>query len=88
MEDGGLFNGHLLYFTTIWYTLMTFGILYGHLVYFSPFWYVVPIKIWQPWSCVDKKCWKAAETAPTVSRCQARRSIIIVSRVARFFLLQ
>jgi hypothetical protein len=50
MEDVGLFYGHLVYFTAIWYILLTFGlfsaiwyilltsgIYYGHLVYFSRF---------------------------------------------------
>jgi hypothetical protein len=41
MEDVGIFNGHLVYFTAIWYILWLFGV-------FSPFWYVVPRKIWQP----------------------------------------
>jgi hypothetical protein len=49
MEDVGLFYGHLVYFTAIWYTyivaiwyiLWLFGI-------FTPFWYAVPRKIWQP----------------------------------------
>jgi hypothetical protein len=36
------FNGHLAYFTSIWYIFWPFGI-------FFPFWYVVPRKIWQPW---------------------------------------
>jgi hypothetical protein len=35
MEDVGIFNGHLVYSTTIWYILWSFGI-------FFPFWYVVP----------------------------------------------
>jgi ABC-type spermidine/putrescine transport system permease subunit II len=40
MEDFGIFYGHLVYFTAIWYVLWPFRIVYGHLVYFSPFWYV------------------------------------------------
>jgi hypothetical protein len=43
MEDFGLFYGHLVYFTYIWYTyftailfiLLPLGIFYGNLVYFS-----------------------------------------------------
>jgi hypothetical protein len=38
MEDVGTFYGHLVYFTSIWYILWTFGIFYGHLEYFSPSW--------------------------------------------------
>jgi hypothetical protein len=49
MKDVGMFNGHLVYFTAIGYTLWTLGVLCGNLVYFSPFWYVVLRKIWQPW---------------------------------------
>jgi hypothetical protein len=49
MEDVGVFYGHLVYLTAIWYTLWTCGIFCGNLVYFSPFWYVVLRKIWQPW---------------------------------------
>jgi hypothetical protein len=33
MEDVGLFYGHLVFFTPIWYVLWSFGIFYGHLVY-------------------------------------------------------
>jgi hypothetical protein len=49
MESFGIFYAHLVYFTTIWYTLGTFCILCCNLVYFPPFWYFVPRKIWQPW---------------------------------------
>jgi hypothetical protein len=42
MEDVGIFYGHLVYFTVIWYILWYFGI-------FFPFWYVAPRKIWHPW---------------------------------------
>jgi hypothetical protein len=31
-----LFNGHLVYFTYIWYNLWLFGILAGYLVYSPP----------------------------------------------------
>jgi hypothetical protein len=37
----GIFYGHLVHFTAIWYILWSFSI-------FSTFWYVVPRKIWQP----------------------------------------
>jgi hypothetical protein len=36
-EDVGLFCGHLIYFSAIWYTLWPFGIFYGYLVNFSRF---------------------------------------------------
>jgi hypothetical protein len=50
MEVAGLFYGHVVYFTAIWYRyivafwymLWLFGIVF-------PFWYVEPRKIWQPW---------------------------------------
>jgi hypothetical protein len=48
VEDVGILNDHLVYFTAIWYSLLLFHIFYGYLVYFSPFWYVVPSEIWQP----------------------------------------
>jgi ABC-type spermidine/putrescine transport system permease subunit II len=51
MEDVGMFYGHLVYFTAIWYILGPLGTFYGYLVYFFPFWYVVVRKIWQPWRC-------------------------------------
>jgi hypothetical protein len=38
MKDVGIFYGHLMYFTAIWYILWQFGI-------FLP---VAPRKIWQP----------------------------------------
>jgi hypothetical protein len=45
MEDIGIFYGHLVYFTVIWYMYFwTFGLYCGNLVYFSQFWYVVPKK--------------------------------------------
>jgi hypothetical protein len=51
MEDVGLFYGHSVHFTSIWYILWPLGIhilwLFGT---FPPFWYVVPRKIWQPCS--------------------------------------
>jgi hypothetical protein len=53
MEDVGIFNEPLIYFTGIWYILWTFGIFCGDLEYFFPFWYVVPGKIWQPWTSAD-----------------------------------
>jgi hypothetical protein len=50
---GTLYDGHLVYFSVIWYTfviiwhiLLSFGI-------FSPLWYVAPKKIWQPWCNAD-----------------------------------
>jgi hypothetical protein len=38
MEEVGIFYGHLINFTDIWYNLSPFGIFVGYLVYFSPFW--------------------------------------------------
>jgi hypothetical protein len=49
MENVYLFCNHLVYITTIWYSLWPFGIL-GVIWYIStPFWYTVSRKIWQPW---------------------------------------
>jgi hypothetical protein len=42
MEIVGIFHGHLVYLTAIWYICGNFGI-------FLPIWYVVPRTIWQPW---------------------------------------
>jgi hypothetical protein len=55
MKNVGKFDGHLVYFTAIWFILLPFCIFYGHLpsVYcghfgiFLPFWYLAPRKIWQ-----------------------------------------
>jgi hypothetical protein len=55
MEDVGIFYGHLVYFTVIWYTLWPFGIFYGYLVHLFPFWYVAPRKIWQPCPTGEKR---------------------------------
>jgi hypothetical protein len=49
MEDVGIFYGHLVYYTSIWSTLLSLGIFYSYLVHFFTFWYVEPRKIWQPW---------------------------------------
>jgi hypothetical protein len=38
MEEVGLFNGHLVCFTDIWY-------IYGHLVYLSVIRYVFPVLV-------------------------------------------
>jgi hypothetical protein len=47
MEDGGLFYGHLVYFTAIWHSgHQKFVIVIWYI--FFPFWYVVQRKIWQP----------------------------------------
>jgi hypothetical protein len=37
MEDVGIFCGHLVSFTAIWYILKPFGLFYGYLLYFSGF---------------------------------------------------
>jgi hypothetical protein len=44
MKDDGIFYGHLVYFTAIWYILWSFGLVSGQLVCFSSFWYVVHTK--------------------------------------------
>jgi hypothetical protein len=48
MEDVGLYLGHVVYFTAIWYIVWPFSVFYGYLVNVFPFWYVVPRNIWQP----------------------------------------
>jgi hypothetical protein len=48
MEVIGLFYGHLVYFTAIWYILWPLGLCYYYLAHFSKFWIVFPRKIWQP----------------------------------------
>jgi hypothetical protein len=47
MEDDGIFCGHLVHFTAIWYMLWTFDIFCGNLVYIFPCWYFALRKIWQ-----------------------------------------
>jgi hypothetical protein len=49
VENVGIFDVHLVYFTAIGNNLWPFGIVCDCLVIFSPFWYVVSRKIWQPW---------------------------------------
>jgi hypothetical protein len=40
MENVGIFQDHLEYFTAIWYYLWPFDIpVCGHMVYFFPIWY-------------------------------------------------
>jgi hypothetical protein len=41
MENVGIFYGHLVYFTAIWYILWTFGILCSHLIYSEGIWYIL-----------------------------------------------
>jgi hypothetical protein len=49
MENIGIFNDHLVYFTAIGNILWPFDIFCAHLVYFPGFGtYFVPRKIWQP----------------------------------------
>jgi hypothetical protein len=36
----GIFCGHLVYFTSIWYILWPFDLFYCHLVDFVAFWYI------------------------------------------------
>jgi hypothetical protein len=47
MEESVVFNGHLVYFTSIRYILCPLGTFCGNLVYSSPFWYILPRQIWQ-----------------------------------------
>jgi hypothetical protein len=37
MEDVGIFYGHLVNFTAIWYIVWPLGIFVGYLLYISPF---------------------------------------------------
>jgi hypothetical protein len=39
--DVGVFCGHMVLFTAIWYILWTFGIFCGHLVFFVDIWYIL-----------------------------------------------
>jgi hypothetical protein len=41
IENIGIFDDHLEYFTAIWCILRPFGIFYGHLVYFTAIWYIL-----------------------------------------------
>jgi hypothetical protein len=45
MEDFGIFYGHLVYFTAIWYIFCPFGIFCGNFLYFVAIWYIF-IVIW------------------------------------------
>jgi hypothetical protein len=45
----------LVCFIAIWYILVLFGTFDCHLVYFCHFGYIVPIKIWQSWSLIQKE---------------------------------
>jgi hypothetical protein len=44
VKDVDIFNGHLVYFTAIWYILWPFDKFYAYLVYFVQCWYLVPRK--------------------------------------------
>jgi hypothetical protein len=48
VENVGIFDVRLVYFTAIGNILWLFGMVCDRLVNFSPFWYVVQRKIWQP----------------------------------------
>jgi hypothetical protein len=41
MEDVGIFYGHLVFYTAIWFSLQPFGVLHRHLVYFGEIWYIL-----------------------------------------------
>jgi hypothetical protein len=67
----GLFYGHLLYYTAIWYI-------------FSTFWYVVPIKIWQPCFAAASK---NAETCHRITNIQvSQKPITIINLFISYFL--
>jgi hypothetical protein len=57
----GIFYGHLLYFTDIYYILWPFGnvVVIWHI--FPPFWYIASRKIWQPWSKAESDLGAALE---------------------------
>jgi hypothetical protein len=40
----GIFYGHVVGFTSIWYIIRSFGKFWVLLVHFFPFWFVVPTK--------------------------------------------
>jgi hypothetical protein len=61
MEYVGLFYGHLVYCTAIWYVVWAFCQFSGNLVYFPPFWYVLPIKSGNP----AEACLRLASFEPT-----------------------
>jgi hypothetical protein len=71
MEDFGMFYGHLVYCTAIWYILWSFGIFYGYLVYISHFGMLyVPRKSGNPVQIMPtaKSLWSGAySTGLTVS---------------------
>jgi hypothetical protein len=54
MEDGGIFYGHLVYFTAIWHIFVAIWYILRLFNTFFPFWYVAPRKIWQPCSPAKK----------------------------------
>jgi hypothetical protein len=40
MKYAGIFYGHLVYFTAIWYILGLFGVYWVYLVYYGSIWYL------------------------------------------------
>jgi hypothetical protein len=68
----------LVYLKAIGNILWSLGIFCGHLVYFSPFWYLLPRKIWQPWTEVDRVT-RLGDCLPTLDDC------FLFFRVARIF---
>jgi hypothetical protein len=66
MDGVGIFYGHFVYFTAIWYILRPFGVLYGHLVYFMDIWYILRtfgifyghlVKKFPFWYVLPRKIW-------------------------------
>jgi hypothetical protein len=49
MDRFGLIQGQLIFSTTIWYILWSFGVCHGLFGTFFPFWYFVSRNIWQVW---------------------------------------
>jgi hypothetical protein len=45
IEDVGIFNGHLVYFTAILLFFAMVGIICCHLVYFLVIWYIFPVLV-------------------------------------------
>jgi hypothetical protein len=58
IENVGIFCGHRVYFTAIWYILLPFGIFYSHVVHFMAILYNYFLIIWCIFSilvCSTKK---------------------------------
>jgi hypothetical protein len=50
MDNGGIFYGHIEYFTVIWCILWLYGnVMVIWFIGIPSFWYIVSRIIWQPW---------------------------------------